>query len=196
MNRATVPVEPGGNAQRTNATGAYSISVPVGTYVVGAGSALYVPKVQGNVNVTRGNTTIVDVALTPNFGWIAGTVTSASGGGAISGAAILIYGNGQEFAVSTNAQGKYNKSVAPGTYSVRASADGYIAVNKTGQTTTAAATRVVDFQLSPVPAGVTGISTLVYVGIGLAAILAIAVAVFFLRMRRQRAGLPGKIRLT
>ena len=193
LSGATVLVEPGGYAQGTNATGAYSISVPVGTYVVGAGSALYVPKVQSNVNVSRGNTTIVDFALTPNFGWIAGTVTSMAGGGAISGAAILIYGNGQEFALSTNAQGKYNKSLAPGTYSVRASADGYIAVNKTGQTTTAAATRVVDFQLTPVPAGGTGISTLVYVGIGLAAIVAIAVAVFFLRMRRRRADEQGKI---
>ena len=193
LSGATVLVEPGGYAQGTNATGAYSISVPVGTYLVGAGSALYVPKVQGNVNVTRGNTTIVDFALTPNFGWIAGTVTSASGGGAISGAAILIYGNGQEFALSTNAQGKYNKSVAPGTYSVRASADGYIAVNKTGQTATAAATRFVDFQLTPVPAGGIGISTLVYVGIGLAAIVAIAVSVFFLRTRRRRADEQGKI---
>jgi len=66
-------------------------------------------------------------------------------------------------------------------------------VKKTGQATTAAATRVVDFQLSPVPAGGTGISTLVYVGIGLAAIVAIAVAVFFLRMRRRRADEQGKI---
>src|SRR5438309_8873968 len=113
LSGATVLVEPGGYAQGTNATGAYSISVPVGTYVVGAGSALYVPKVQSNVNVSRGNTTIVDFALTPNFGWIAGTVTSMAGGGAISGAAILIYGNGQEFALSTNARGSTTRAWRP-----------------------------------------------------------------------------------
>ena len=189
---ATVSASPGGYTQGTNAAGKYSISVANATYTVTVTAGLYLTKSQSNVVVTPGGATVVDFALTPNFGWIAGTVTSTAGG-PISGAAITIYGNGQKFALPTNGQGKYNWTVAPGTYSVQASANGYIAVNKTGQTASVGATTVVDFALTPVPAGGAGISATVYVGIGLAVIVAIAAIAVFLRARRRRADEQSKI---
>ena len=66
-------------------------------------------------------------------------------------------------------------------------------MNKTGQTASVGATTVVDFALTPIPAGGTGISATVYVGIGLAVIVAIAAIAVFLRARRRRADEQSKI---
>ena len=192
ISSATVSVSPGGYSQGTDTAGDFSISVPDGTYTATASATLYTSRSQSNVVVTAHNTTVLDFALAPNFGWIAGTVTS-SAGGTIAGAAVMFYGNGQEFSLATNAQGRYNRTASPGTYSVQASAAGYTLTNKTGQVVVAGATTVVDFQLTPIPPADTGLSGRIYLGIGLAAILVVAVvAALVVRSRRKRKeGPPG-----
>ena len=183
---------PGGYSQGTDAAGKFSLSVPEGTYTVTASALLFVSKSQSNIAVTANQTTVQDFALIPNFGWIAGTVTSTAGG-AIAGAAIVIYGNNQEFSASTNAQGKYNKTTPPGTYSVQAGATGYVAVNKTGQVVTAGVTNMVDFALTPIPPADTGLAGRVYLGIGLAviAVAAILIALYTRSRRKRKEEPPG-----
>ena len=187
---ASLRAVPGGYAQGTDAAGKYSVSAPGGTYTVTASAFLYLSKSQASVAVIANNTTALNLALTPNFGWIAGTVTRTAGG-AIAAAAMVITGSGQEFSLATNAQGRYNKTAPPGTYSVLASATGYTAVNKTGQVVTAAATTVVDFQLTPIQPADNGLSGRVYLGIGLAAIaIAAILIVLYTRSRRKRKEQP------
>jgi peptide/nickel transport system substrate-binding protein len=192
---AAVSTTPGSYRQSTDSAGNYGIGVPTGSYTVTAGEELYLSKSQSNVQGVANQTVVSDFALTPNYGWIAGTVTSASGS-AIKGSAIYIDGNGKTVAVSTNDQGRYNKSLAPGAYAVDASATGYIGANKTGQVVTVGATTVVDFQLSPVVPPESGLSLLAYVGIAVVVIIAVAaIAVYMIMRRRKKEEAEAKIEL-
>jgi len=139
--------------------------------------------------------TAVNFLLIPARGWIAGTVRSAAGNTPIAGAAIYIYASGgQQYAVSANSQGSYNKSLTPGTYSVNASATGYLSSNKTGIVVVDGQTKTVDFSLNPLAQPPAGLSPLVIAGtaLGIVAVL-VAVAVFLRMRRRKKEEEEGKI---
>jgi len=66
----------------TDATGHYSLGLPVGTYDVTYSAFGYGTHVQNNVQITDGNTTTVNVALQPSPSvTLSGTVTDGSGHG-------------------------------------------------------------------------------------------------------------------
>lgn len=178
----------GGYQQTTNGQGKYSIVVPPATYTVVASDpvGLYVAGTKTGVVVSGNQTTVADFALVPNQGWITGTVRTP-GGSAIVGASLHIFGNLHELATTSDAQGGFNKSVAPGTYSVEASATGYITDNQTNVVVVAGAAKVVTFVLSPVPQAPSGLPPLAYAGIGIVIVVAaIAVAVYFLTRRKRK----------
>jgi hypothetical protein len=178
----------GGYQQTTDGQGRYSIVVPPATYTVTASDplGLYIAGQKTGVVVTGAQTTVADFALVPNIGWITGSVRTP-GGAAIVGASLHIFGNSRELATTSDAQGGFNKSVAPGTYSVAASATGYIPDNQTNIVVVAGAAKVVTFVLNPVPQAPSGLPPLAYAGIGIViAIAAIAVAAYFLTRRKRK----------
>ena len=194
---AGVRTSPGNYSGLTDSTGAYSILLPPGVYSVTAGASLYESKTTTGVTVSANTVTVVNFLLVPARGWIAGTVRSAVGNTAIAGAAIYIYASGgQQYAVTTNAQGSYNKSLTPGQYSVNASATGYFSSNKTGIVVVDGQTKTVDFSLNPIPPPPTGLSPLVIAGTALVIVAAlVAVAVFLIMRRRKKEEEAGKIEI-
>jgi hypothetical protein len=98
---------------------------------------------QSNVTVTVGTTTTVNFSLTASAGIISGTVTSAAGS-AIPNATVSYSGG----STTTNASGAYTLSVAPGTYSVTATATGYQSVTQSNVTVTVGTTTTVNFSLT------------------------------------------------
>jgi len=178
----------GGYQQTTDAQGKYSIVVPPNTYTVDATDplGLYFSGQRTGVVVAGDQTAVVDFALVPNQGWITGTVKTAAGA-AIVGASLHIFGNNRELATTSDAAGGFNKSVAPGTYSVAVSATGYIPENRTGVAVAIGAATVVTFVLNPVPEAPTGLPPLAYVGLGIVILIAaIAVGAFFLSRRKRK----------
>ncbi len=133
MPGAFVVATPGNWATSSTGSGAYSISLPAGTYSVTATAPYAAPVTKTNVTVALGGTTTVDFVLTSTAGWIAGAVIDAASGGPIAGAAVLATsGGGTQRAVATNAQGAFNLTVVPGTYTVNLSAPGYVSASAVG----------------------------------------------------------------
>ncbi len=168
----------------TDAAGGYNLTVAVGTYSVTASQALYTNQTQTAVAVTVNRTTDADFALVPFRGWIAGTVT-ATGGGALEGAAIRIVG-ARQYSTSTDASGGYNVTVAPGTYTVNASRTGYYNQSQAGISVLNGRTATVDFALEALPGPAEGLSPLVYVAIGAGVVVAAAAVGAFLVLRRRK----------
>jgi len=199
---AGVRTTPGSYSGLTDSTGAYGILLPVGTlffffYAVTASASLYESKTTTGVTVSANAMTAVNFLLVPARGWIAGTVRSAAGNTPIAGAAIYIYANGgAQYAVTTNSQGSYNKSLTPGQYSVNASATGYLSSNKTGIVVVDGQTQTVDFSLNPVPQPPAGLSPLVIAGTALGIVIVlVAAAVLLIMRRRKKEEEEGKIEI-
>src|SRR3989442_1977612 len=194
---AGVRTSPGSYFGLTDSTGAYSILLPAGTYAVTASASLYESKTTTGVTVSADAMTAVNFLLIPARGWNAGTARNAAGRTPLARAAVYIYSSGgQQYAVSANSQGSYNKSLSPGTYSVNASATGYLSSNKTGIVVVDGQTKTVDFSLNPVPQPPAGLSPLVIAGtaLGIVAVL-VAVAVFLRMRRRKKEEEEGKIEI-
>ena len=140
-------VEVNGYSTQTNATGSYKIQVPAPeNYSVTASKNGYIDKTVSNVSVTPGNTTLVNIALTPvppPFGTLEGNVTDASTHMPIENAVIMA-GNKT---VETNSSGRYKIELAPGTYNVTASKNRYMNQTKTGIVITAGNVTTLDFEL-------------------------------------------------
>ncbi len=168
----------------TDASGAYNLTLAVGTYSVEAGQALYYPQTKTGINVALDLATVVDFVLQPRRGWIAGTVT-ATGDGPLQGATIRIAG-AREYALQTDDQGKYNQTVALGTYWVNASMAGYYNKSRSGVTVLDGQTQVVDFALDPIPVAAPGLSPLVIAGIAAVVVIAIAGVTTLVLLRRRR----------
>ncbi|MGB9618851.1 MAG: carboxypeptidase-like regulatory domain-containing protein [Armatimonadota bacterium] len=147
---ATVSTSTGGYSTTTNADGSYALSkVAPGTYTVTASKTGYLSASQSNVVVQVGQTTTVNLVMTPNMGTISGTVT-ASGGGGISGATVTTSPGG--YSTTTGSGGSYTLSNVPaGTYSLTASKSGYQSQTQSGVQVNANQTTTVNFTLSPVP---------------------------------------------
>ena len=182
---ATVIATAGGQSfsQSTDASGAYNLTVPVGTYAVTASKNLYGSKTTSSIVVTRNAAAIANFELNPSRGWITGTVTSASGGAALAGVGVLVSG-ARQYTGTTNAGGQYNVTVAPGDYTAKASVAGYFNQTKSATVTENAAT-VVNFVLEPVPQPAVGISALTATAIG-AGVLVVVIALAAWAIVRKR----------
>ncbi len=125
---ASVSTQPATTTATTDSQGNYSISnVTPGSYTVTASASGYFPG-SASVTVTAGQTSTCNVALqpVPTTGTISGTVTEEGTGTPISGASVSTQPS--TTTVTTDGQGNYTISdVDPGSYTVTASASGYIA---------------------------------------------------------------------
>jgi len=141
-------VTDGTRSATSDANGGYTIAnVPGGTYTVTATASGYDSASQ-SVQVTAGQTSTADFALSPLPGAIAGTVTDAATGATIAGATVT---DGTRSATS-DANGGYSIANVPaGTYTVTATASGYNSASQSVQVT-AGQTSTANFVLSPPPA--------------------------------------------
>jgi len=198
LNGAQVLASPGNHASSTGASGAYSITLPEFDYTVTASARLYSNQTKTAVNVTSGQTTWANFSLTPNAGWIVGTVTSSTTGAAVQGAVILVtVTTGEQKTGSTDAQGHYNLSVEPGTYTVNATANNYVGQARSGIAVLPGQETSVTFQLVPIEVPPIGLSPLVIGAIAALILIVIAavVAVFLLRRRKKKETEEAKIDL-
>ena len=129
VSRAAIPgatVTAGGITATTDFSGSYAIEISSGTYTVTAIAGGYNSS-STDVTVTPGATATAYFTLTPvttsSTGKITGTVTDSYSGAAISGATVTAGG----ITAITDSSGSYTIEIAGGTYTLRASADGYIA---------------------------------------------------------------------
>ena len=176
----------GGFQASTDSTGAYSLRLPAGTYSLLAIAPLYLPGVKTGVTVTVGVTTTANFLLNRAVGWITGTVTSTAGG-PIANVGILAVSPGYTNSTHTDPNGHYNVTVAIGVYNVTAQGwPGY--TNSTVKNITVGLGAAVkqDFQLEPTTTTGTGLSSLIFIGIGAAVIIAVVAVVAFLLVRRRK----------
>ena len=109
-----------GDVSTTTASdGSYSLSVAPGEYQVTANANNY-QSATASATVTEGSTTTVDFSLTPEDGTISGVVQDTNGNN-LGGATVTA---GSQSA-TTASNGSYTLTVAPGTYTVEASAQDY-----------------------------------------------------------------------
>ncbi len=187
---AQVRASPGGLFATTDATGAYKLTLVVGSYDLTA-TAQDFGESKKSVTITAGGTATVDFTLTASVGWIVGTVRDKSTGSPISGVTISVRSSGGAIRVgSTNATGNYNVSETPGTYSVNASLPGqYIASQQDNIAVNNGQAVQVNFQLVSVPnvGAAGGLSPPVIAAIGAIIVVAVAAtAVTLLRRRKKK----------
>ena len=183
---AQVITTPGNRADTTGSTGAYSISLPSATYSVTATAPLFNSQTLSNVVVSSGASTWRNFTLTPNVGWIVGTVTDQRTGTGIGGAAILATSStGAQKAGSANSQGQFNLSVEPGTFTVNASATGYVAATRTGVVVISGREKSVAIALTPLSTGAQGLDPIVLAAIAIVVVI-VAVALLAVLLMRRR----------
>ena len=149
---ATALTDPNGNYQIPN--------LSPDNYIVTASKAAYQTQAEG-ATVTAGATTIVNFALIAPPGAISGTVTDAVTTNPIVGARVSVF-SGQVFIASalTDANGNYTiPDLAPGQYTVIASAGANYQAASQGATVVGGMTTTVDFALQPNPGTIAGTVT-------------------------------------
>jgi len=193
---AAVTTSPGSYAGASDTSGVYSILVPVGTYSATASKGLFVSQTLSNLVVTANNRTWANFTLAPNQGWIAGTVTNSADNSPIAGAAVYATVSGTSLATDlTDAQGRYNITIVPGTYAMNANATGFHTKNATGVVVASGATTTQNFALDPVVVPPTGLSTLMVVAIVLVVVAAAAILIFYMLRRRKKKDDQGRVEL-
>ena len=167
-------------------TGHYSLLLGPDRYDLVAVAPLFLPSTKMNIAVAADATQYANFTLTPSQGWVIGKVTNAADGSAVSGAAIYATpAIGSAYAGLSNANGDFNITVAPGTYTVNASATGFYPASMSGIVVTSGVPKTVNIALTPVPGP--GISPLLIGGISIAVVIAaIAIAAIFLSRRRKK----------
>ena len=176
----------GAQSETTAADGTYNITVAPGTYTVTVSRSLYVTQSR-STTITVGTTTTEDFALEPNRGWIAGRITDAASGDGISGALVEVVSAAQQVTPTTaNATGYYNVTIAPGTYTVNASATGYSKASRAGVVVEAGATASINLALTRL-AVTGGLDPLVVAGIAVVVIAAIGASAALIVRRRRKA---------
>jgi len=140
-----------GGSASTDANGVYTLSnAQPGTYSVLAGATGYVSQT-ATATVSSGATTILNFALAQS-GAVTGMVTDAGNGQPIFGATVSYSGG----STTTDSGGHYTLSGVPqGTYTVSASAPGYVPGSAT-VTVSPGATATQDFALTFAPGTITG----------------------------------------
>ena len=169
----------------TDSLGEYNLTLAPGTFAVAAAQALYAPQTMQNVAVTAGQATVVNFDLATVRGWIAGTVTSSADHSTLQGAVVRVVG-ARLYTTQTDSTGRYNVTVAPGSYTMNVSRDGYYNQSRTDVNAVSGQTATQDFALDPLPAPTQGLSVLVYVAIGAVVILAVAGVAVLLILRRRK----------
>jgi len=135
-----------GYSTTTNANGYYRITdISPGNYAVNASKTDYYPN-STSVTIVRVITKTVNLALTPIPGAIDGTVTDALTEEPIAGATVEAVGL-ETKSTTTDAYGHYNITIAPGTYTVTASATGYETTSQTDIPVFTEETTTVNFAL-------------------------------------------------
>ena len=147
---ATVTITPGNYTVTTNSSGVYTIAnIPTGTtYTVTVTASNYASRSQTSGTVTQGNTTTVNISLTP-AGSISGTITNSGTGGGASGATVKVTpGN---YTATTNSRGWYSVEKIPvGTsYTVTVTATNYTSKSQSGVTVTHGNATTVNLMISP-----------------------------------------------
>ncbi|HEU4506846.1 MAG TPA: carboxypeptidase regulatory-like domain-containing protein [Pyrinomonadaceae bacterium] len=130
--------------------GTYSIAALVpGTYDIRASAAQYATQISTGVVVVAGSATTANLSL-PQPGTITGRVTQDDGVTPIVGAIVKVFQGANPVAkVNTNASGDYTASaLAPGTYTVQASASGFNTSISPNATVTANNSTTVNFSLT------------------------------------------------
>ena len=130
--------------------GTYSIAAMVpGTYDVRASAAGFATQINSGVTVVAGSATTSNLVLPPP-GTILGRVTQIDGVTPIVGAIVKVFQGANPVAnVTTNLSGDYTaNSLAPGTYTVQASASGFNTSISPGATVTANNDTTVNFSLT------------------------------------------------
>lgn len=185
-----VLVSVGEQSEATAADGTYNLTLAPGEYAVTASRALY-KSAERTITIVAGEETLADFALEAVRGWIAGTVTDKGSGSPMRGVLVeVVSSTGATTPTTTNVQGEYNVTVAPGTYTVRATSSGYRTETRTGVAVEDGRTTRIDFALTAIVAP-SGIDALTVGGIGLGAVIAIAIiAALIARRRRKREELP------
>jgi len=168
----------------TDTSGHYNLTLAVGTYVVGAGQALYTPEIQTGVNVTLMNETVLNFDLTQLRGYLVGTVSS-SAGGTLENATIYVTGP-RSTSTRTDAQGHYNVTLPPGLYNATATRTGYLDQTKKNLTVLPNVPTTADFTLDPIAVPVTGLSPLAIAGIAAVVVVVIAGVAYVLFRRRKK----------
>ncbi|MGA4719889.1 carboxypeptidase regulatory-like domain-containing protein [Fictibacillus nanhaiensis] len=143
---------------QTDIDGRYFISqIDAGSYTIVALNTDFQQSLQ-SFTVAPGDTATINFVLIGNPGTIAGRVTDRETGLAIPGAVVFIFNSNSEPITSDVADEGGNYSVtglAPGTYSVRATATRY-ASNARSITVTAGAVTTADYQLDGNPVTIRG----------------------------------------
>ena len=130
--------------------GTYSIAnLAPGTYDMRGSAAQYATQISTGVVVVAGSATTANLSLSPP-GTILGHVTRSDGITPIVGAIVKVFQGANVVAkVTTNGSGDYTaNSVAPGTYTVEASASGFNTSVSTVATVTANNNTTVNFSLT------------------------------------------------
>ncbi len=160
---ALVELDKGNQVRYSTTTagdGTYSISgVSNGNYIVITSASGFQTQSVG-ASIKNNQTTTVNTALVPNGGTVAGTIIDATSSLPIAGATVQIF-QGQTFIkeVNTNGSGFYSApDLAPGNYTVHATASGYSGQEK-GAVVDIGATTTVDFSLTINPGTISGTVT-------------------------------------
>ena len=150
----------GGASATTNGSGVYTLSgLTPGSHTLTASAGNFINSQPQTVSVSAGQTTSgVNFSLAPLPGAVTGTVTSATGGAAISGATVTDSGGAS---ATTNGSGVYTLSgLTPGSHTLTASAASFTSSQpKTAVVNSGLTTQGVNFSLTPAPGAVTGTVT-------------------------------------
>jgi len=125
-------------------------------------------------------------------------VTDQRTGAGIGGAVVLVSSStGVQKTGSTNAQGKSNLSVEPGTFTVNASASGYVGATTRGVVVVSGQERAVAIALTPISTGTQGLDPIVIAAVAIVVVIAaVAVsAVLLIRRRNKKEAEEARIDL-
>jgi len=153
INGATVQALQNGAAQgsaTTNASGGYSIAnLAAGTYDVKFTATGFGTAFANGILLSVGGTTTQNASLaTP--GGVTGQITQAGGSSPISGATVtVLQGSEAAGSAASDTSGNYTVSgLAPGSYTVQASAAGYVTKSQTSVSVTSGANATTNLGLS------------------------------------------------
>ncbi len=150
---ALVVTNPWSFYSTTNTTGSYWILVGLASWPANvdviASAASHAPQTVAVVLSPNSNVS-VNFTLSPYPGWIAVTVINASQAPIPSCVLNFRDAQGVKTSNATDATGRLNESLPPGTYDVNASAPGYAAADRLGVVVASNRTTFVSFQLNRV----------------------------------------------
>ncbi len=146
---ATVEIIAGGSGYSTTDTdGTYYLLLAPGTYTIRVSKTLYASQ-QFEVTVAAGTSYTRNIDLDLTDGAVQGVVKAnpyaPNPGALIAGATVEVVGGAES--TTTGPDGSYSLILTPGTYTLRASADGYLPLEISGIVVTAGGLVIQDFEL-------------------------------------------------